>query len=106
MLEMIFNTNARFFLTATVMVSLVKVGKMNVNCNLENSTYTSGERPNAASVVNETWQWVTENKTSPWDKLHQVNGATPQNDEQETNWCMHVGVPIQDVNFSRFRVCS
>lgn len=102
MLEMIFNTNARFFLTATVMVSLVKVSKMNVNCNLENSTYTSGERPNAASVVNETWEWVP----SSWDKLHQVNGTAPQNDEQETNWCMHVGVPIRDVNFSRFQVCS
>ena len=110
MQEMIFHINVGFFLSVTVMASLVQSGK--INSNFGN---TSGETPNGTLVgIKETWKWLPEyvnntekkNESKSWDEIHQDKGRTHPNDEQQMNWCMHMGAPFENVNFSRFQVCS
>ena len=66
-----------------------------------------------ADNITESWVWVSdepvninehdyENKTSLWGKVSRAKSR--EKAIKDVNWCMHVGVPFERMNFSRFQV--
>ncbi|XP_028405396.1 uncharacterized protein LOC114527883 [Dendronephthya gigantea] len=67
--------------------------------------------------ITEYWEWLpdnpvdieehdSENKTSLWSKVSQAKSRVRPKATKDVNWCMHVGVPFENMNFSRFQLTN
>jgi hypothetical protein len=106
---MFFLLRVCFLLALTVIPTLAKAYKLNCSSVGSASIETPSET-NEGLNITETWTWLpgfvnsseTENETMFWDKMFPVKERS--NDEQGTNWCMHVATSFEKMNFSRFEV--
>ena len=103
----------RFLLTLMAIIALVKANRS--SCSSESTSTETSSDSNDGVNITETWVWLegpvnsseSDNETVLWNKMTPaVRKRGNLNDKEETNWCMHVGAPFEEMNISTFQLTS
>lgn len=110
--KMDFQINVRSLVVVTVLTTLVKAHELYSRVeNASSATPNKNIIGNVGLNITEKWTWLypinntePDNDTVLWGKVFPHRTPAEPNDEQ-VNWCKHVGESFEKVNFSNFQVC-